>query len=510
MQIIKTDEQNLIINSVSKFLAIKAFAGSGKTTTLKEFAYFHKNKKILYIAYNKETARQARLTFPSNVTSKTAHSIAYGKFGKELEHKLDRKKTLPFKPETIRKFFGFKRTDMQICKDLFDIINNYCFSVSRNLNDSIPFKNYSESRETILLYLNILWNAMIDPKSNFPTTADIYLKQYQLSNPKLDYDFILFDEAQDANPLILDIILSQKSHSNLVFVGDEHQSIYLFRGAKNSLNIIRPDDVLYLTTSFRFGERIAYAANAILKTLKNEIMTIKGSYLINDSLGEIDKNKQFALITRTNSNLFLSAINAYEKNMKMFFVGGFNNYNFEKFLDIENLYLGNINKIKDNYIKTFKTFDDYKITANYTNDNEMKYHIKVVEKYAGNLNIIINGIKNNLSKNKNEADIILSTVHKSKGLEFEQVLLSNDFPILINSDGEFNYKLLKEEEINILYVAATRAINKLQINRTLYNIINYYEKNKNDIEEYNKKAKVKDDNENSKFSNIINKIENKF
>lgn len=479
-----TEEQENIVTNNSQFLAIKAFAGSGKTYTLREFAKHHKDKRILYIAYNNETAKQARSSFPNNVTGKTAHSLAYSQFGYKLEKKLNRKYTLPFKPETIRKLFGFEKTQhaIKLANELFDIINNFCFSSYRTIQDAIPFMTMSVSREEMQLYCETIWEEMTDPDSRFPTTPDVYLKQFHLSSPKLNYDYILFDEAQDANPLILDLILGQKKFgTKLVFVGDEHQSIYLFRGAKNSLGMIKPNKELYLTKSFRFGKNISYAANAILKVLKNEKQTITGFEEISDSLGNVDKTKPFAVITRTNSNLFMTAINAYEQKLRIFFVGGFESYNFKKILDIEKLYLKDKTNIKDNYIKTFECFDDYKSTANYTNDREMLYYIKVVEKYAGQLSYIINGMKSLVVNNKDAANIILSTVHKSKGLEFSQVILANDFPNFVSNDLIINHKVLKEDEINILYVAATRAINVLKPNKTLLNIIRLYKEEQNNL-----------------------------
>lgn len=510
MQFIKTEEQNAIIEDKSKFLAIKAFAGTGKTTTLKEFALANSDKTILYVAYNAETAAQARKTFPSNVTARTAHSIAYAKYGRPLEKKLDRKHTLPFKPETIRKLLGFERDQfsLKLAQELFDIINNFCFSSYRSLSDAIPFTSISIRRDEMEMFCENIWEEMTNPDSRFPTTPDVYLKQYHLSNPKLNYDYILFDEAQDANPLIMDLILSQKAFgAKLVFVGDEHQSIYMFRGAKNALQKIRPDSELYLTKSFRFGEGIAEAANAVLKILKQEPRTLEGYEAIKDHVGEIDKTKQFAVITRTNSNLFLNAINAYEQNKSIYFVNGFDSYNFRKILEIEKLYLGDYLKIKDSYIKTFKTFEEYESMATYTNDKEMLYFIKVVKKYAGRLSNIIKGIKNCAVKEKINADIILSTAHKSKGLEFNQVILANDFPNFVDGEGNVNFIMSsREDEVNILYVAATRAIEKLKPNKTLKNILSLYRKNISfyESEEFSK-IKQKDDSE-----IFISKIKNKF
>jgi len=501
----KTEEQSIIISNKSNFLAIKAFAGTGKTTTLREFAINNPDKRILYVAYNNQTAKSARMSFPSNVTSKTAHSIAYSVYGYKLDKKLNRKTSLPFKPDTIRKLFGLKRTQhsIKLSKEIKDIMDSFCYSNYDNIEDAIPFKKLSESRDVITMFTNVLWSEMTDPDSRFPSTPDIYLKQYHLSKPVLNYDYILFDEAQDANPLILDLILSQrKNNTKLVFVGDEHQSIYSFRGAKNSLSQINPDEELYLTKSFRFGKSIAYVANAILKTLKGESASLSGFEDINDRIGEVNKENPFAVITRTNANLFLSAMSAYEKGYKIHFVGGFDSYNFKKILDIEKLYLNNDKKIKDSYIRTFNSFDEYKSSANYTNDKEMLYYIKVVEKYGGKLSDLIHGLRKR-STTLLDADIILATAHKSKGLEFDQVVLSNDFPNFIKKDNTIDFRNLKTDEVNILYVAATRAISILKPNKQLELIINYYKDNIEKNSDYKSPLK---DNKTIFISNIKNKF----
>ena len=62
-----------------------------------------------------------------------------------------------------------------------------------------------------------------------PATHDVYLKLYQLSKPSIQgYDYIMLDEAQDANPSILDILSHQQIQR--IYVGDKNQQIYEFRG----------------------------------------------------------------------------------------------------------------------------------------------------------------------------------------------------------------------------------------------------------------------------------------
>src|SRR3982751_1670168 len=76
-----TKEQSEIINSNGN-IKINAVAGSGKTTTIIEYARTRPgNSKILYLAFNKSVKLEAIKKFTekglSNVKVETAHSLAF-------------------------------------------------------------------------------------------------------------------------------------------------------------------------------------------------------------------------------------------------------------------------------------------------------------------------------------------------------------------------------------------------------------------------------------------------
>jgi superfamily I DNA/RNA helicase len=74
------------------------------------------------------------------------------------------------------------------------------------------------------------------------------------------------------------------------------------------------------------------------------------------------------------------------------------------------------------------------------------------------------------SDKKAEADMVFSTVHRCKGMEYDEVTLEDDFvtpdkirKILEESQSE-NPDITKlNEEVNLLYVAVTRSKNMLHI-----------------------------------------------
>ena len=54
------------------------------------------------------------------------------------------------------------------------------------------------------------------------------------------------------------------------------------------------------------------------------------------------------------------------------------------------------------------------------------------------------------------ADLVLTTAHKAKGLEFDTVKLSDDFLPQLESVSESQLRSCDDDEKNILYVAVSR------------------------------------------------------
>lgn len=83
-----TPEQNAIIEWQGNQLVVNGFAGTGKTTTLVQFAQANPDSKMLYLAYNRVIRDEAEQKFPFNVECKTSHQLDWSHFGRHFRHPL--------------------------------------------------------------------------------------------------------------------------------------------------------------------------------------------------------------------------------------------------------------------------------------------------------------------------------------------------------------------------------------------------------------------------------------
>ncbi len=83
-----TDEQYAIINWQGQQLVVNAFSGTGKTSTLVQFARASPDSRMLYLAYNRAIRDEAERKFPFNVECRTSHQLAYARVGRHYRHRL--------------------------------------------------------------------------------------------------------------------------------------------------------------------------------------------------------------------------------------------------------------------------------------------------------------------------------------------------------------------------------------------------------------------------------------
>lgn len=466
-----TDEQRSIVESTEAFVRINAFAGSGKTSTLAAYAKERPSRKILYLAFNRAIREEATMKFPPNVDAKTAHALAYGAIGHQ--YRLRQKDYRPSETCAILSI-----PDLFLAQLINDFYKYFLNSAAEGLDErlfadfaaqSVAARREDVDPSQVVALAAQLFEMM--QACQVEATHDFILKMFQLRRPDLPYDVILFDEAQDASPVMLDIVLS--AAAGKVFVGDRHQQIYSFRYAVNSLDRLDTAKEYYLTNSFRLGKSLADHASRLLLTFKGEKKAISGlNRKGEDRVGPVDRSKPYTFISRTNGSLFaMAAANRKEKRLSC--VKEFEAI-FRDLLNVYCLATGQKQRINNPFIAQFADYRALRGFAEEVDDKELKSLCKIVEGYRNDFLSVYEEIRMNVTGNNAEtADILLTTTHTAKGLEFEQVVLGDDFIDLKRIMPKMKNDEKVMEEVNILYVAMTRAWSVLEMPERMREFFNH-------------------------------------
>jgi superfamily I DNA/RNA helicase len=479
-----TKEQVAIVNSAGN-IRINAVAGSGKTTTLLEYAAARKHHSILYLAFNKAVKLEAEKKFAarglSHVTVETAHSLAYAHIVYQSHYsiKADSYKTQELvKILELNQFTG-QHTEYILATHILALVAYFCNSNKQKVQEL----NYEDTitdaaaREFVVRYKQVIQQQariFLDKmnRAEIPIIHDFYLKKFQLSKPALHYQTILFDEGQDASEAMLDIFLSQQAVK--VIVGDAHQQIYGWRYAVNSL-----DKVAYpayqLSTSFRFSQDIADLAAAVVGWKKH--IQVPAAIKVIGAGQPLEAVKTKAVVARTNAGLLVKAIEMLIEKKEIntvYFEGRIENYTYASegasIYDILNLYTGERGRIRDPLMASMASLEELEEYIDNTGDAQLRMLVEVVKEYGKKIPGYIKKLKeNHLEHNeKDKADMIFSTVHRCKGMEYDEVTLAPDF---ITEDKLISIMARQEdtdagrlaEEVNLLYVAITRTKGNLNI-----------------------------------------------
>lgn len=361
--------------------------------------------------------------------------------------------------------------------------------------DSGTEKNLTEEdKQNIACDADLYWRKMLDIDDfSCKMNHDGYMKAWQLQQPNLNmYDVILVDEAQDCTPCLLKVISDQKFVSKIL-VGDPHQQIYSFRGAINALSIVNAHKTFYLTQSFRFGPEIAFAAFSCLYSLKNvsqqiliggsRFCTIRSPTSEDLTISEIQhgynstksdfvpqpKTKR-TILCRYNFTVFEIATKLINKDDRpsVSILGGLKKFGLDVIEDIYFLTLphevrSQQREITHGLIKRFESFIEFEKFAEKVSDADLLGKIQIVKRYYAELPKHIANLKQYANYSEVNADIIVGTVHKAKGLEFNCVEVNEDLSI---DDGP-----VESDDINLLYVAITRGKQHLILPRYVKSLL---------------------------------------
>lgn len=467
------DEQQLgVVLDNSKYLLVTAGAGSGKTLTILGKIYYLVNCKhylpsdILCISFTKASSEclreKIKREFFIDIPVYTFHKFALEVLGSSNKNYLIADENLL--DEIVYKFFNFDILNSNYYMKLvlryfnqfvfFDVKNSYLSFLKKEvkminlfekklisfiklfkgngfsadkflcfLREAKKIFNFSYGKEKIFLLLAIniyfFYDTYLKEHSEVDFDDMIFLAtNYTMDSDNFNkYRYIIIDEYQDTSFTRFSLINSvlKKTGANLLVVGDDFQSIYRFSGCDLSL---------FLNfTSFFKGAKIRKLENTYRNS--QELVSIAGSFIMKNKI-QIEKN--------------LRSCKSYDKPVKVV-------YYVNIFDDFANLLL---------YI--YKNINTKILVLGRNNNDIFKYTGKYWD-YVNNYFV---------NKSYKFLKFRYMTVHKSKGLEEEVVVIINleddilGFPSKIVDDKVFRFvssskdNYLYAEERRLFYVALTR------------------------------------------------------
>ena len=463
MSVTPTLEQRVIAGtclSPGTIMLVNAYAGTGKTETLRLIAEANPNKRLLYLSFNRQTALQAKRRFPANADCRTIHSLAFQTTGRKFKDKIGAPS-----PQNVIQRFGIEKPYIAVLA--LEAVKEYCYSTGRFLTEEHVDKKVLSKYPEVLPLAKIVWREMQDLNSSLCMSHDGYLKLWSLNAPRVSADIILLDEAQDSNPVTLKVLMDQLDYGtcSLVLVGDSHQAIYAWRKAVNAMEAVKAkaNHVFPLTESFRFGQEIASNASKILNYFKADPVQLTGR---GPSQSALPKR---VIVGRRNGSLLSRALPVIDRGGTVHFAGTTERdrwdpyYLYELQIPLDIVYL-KMNQKELVETPQIRAFNDYQEIVDQIKgdgegagiDKELEKHVKLVDEYGDRLPDLIDKLRR-LCRAPDVAQISLSTAHRAKGLEWKIVEMIDDFAALLESRESVPFDSEYLEEINLIYVAMTRA-----------------------------------------------------
>jgi hypothetical protein len=452
-----------------KNTVITAGAGTGKTSTLVMIGLALEAVRCQFIAYNKSVQKDAATRFSKNVKCNTAHSLAFRAFpehgkramssprmsGRQVAYVLDIEHgyALPNDREL---------SPARLAGLVLETVGRFCNSADKG----ISLKHFPEVEgaeevshelgEFIVRIARKAWETDLqNSRGSLPFTHDMYLKVWALSNPRIAAEVILYDEAQDADPCILGVVLAQERFgTQLIAVGDESQAIYAWRGAINAMRNFPAEARATLAKSFRFGQAVADEANVFLARL-GAPLRIEGAGP-ESTVGTIDPIEADAILCRTNAKVIETAL-AIHNARRFAIVGG--TYGIRKFAEAADALMNGRKAAWHADLGAFKNWDD---VIDYVNNDhggsDLRALVNMVTDFG--TDTLIEIADKAVDEEKGNPDVVITTAHKAKGREWDNVLIANDFePPVDPETGERREP--SQADLMLAYVSVTRAKKRL-------------------------------------------------
>ena len=460
-----TEEQEQIWNEIvntNNDVIVNAGAGTGKTFTIVEGANRVNASRMGFLAFNKSIATELAERLPEHVEAKTFHALgmnavrdAVGRTkvnNWKVKNIIDGILGRDYFAQPLVKLISLVKGSMIDCtdnKEIYKLIDEY----------NIEFKTPREEVMGVDLVCQILDECK--KQTNEIDFDDMIWLPLVNDYPLPQFDILFVDEAQDFNEMQRQLVLACTQLGRCIIVGDKNQAIYGFRGADSGSMAIFENQLkargstvnsFGLTLTWRCPKSVVAEANRYVKEFNCLETAEDGQVHVNAYL---NPQKGDMVLCRYNAPLVSAFYDLITQGKSAYILGRdmhkglvnyvkkitkHNNMSSEEFMNLLTV------DFRVNHAKLIDT--DKQNQANTLSD---KFEcVKIFASKADTVGGIIAEIER-LFNSKTKGDIQLSTVHKAKGLEADNVF------ILATERMPHPKASNMQEERNICYVAITRA-----------------------------------------------------
>lgn len=457
-------------------ICVNAVAGSGKTTTsVNALNLIPSNAQSVFLAFNKAIVEELKTRVSSpNAEIKTLHSAGFQVLMRTYRSKLNNYKYRKFLNDSI--FLLTKEITIDTNAEDINQYKNRVLKLvdlarvnlayEKNVIEAIADKHEIdvEFDEIEVAQKLMQWGQNVYKEVDFtdmiwmPVVKDLKIQQY---------DFVFVDEAQDLNNCQRELMLKmiKPNGGRFIAVGDPKQSINGFCGADiesfNKLANLPNTVTLPLSVCYRCGKNIIESAKSIVPYIEANETSINGEVRTVTDLTEV-----------TESDMILCRISAPLVSVCMKFIAH-GKPAYVKGKEIGSSLINLIKKTKqDDLMLMFDMLANelYKVALKISKKEGVSVdeakddyaYIALTDKIEC-LRILSFGCSNSkdlmyrieeLFKD-NSKGICLSTCHKSKGLEADNVYVIAPDKLPLKRCMNVEWKA--EQEMNLKYVTITRA-----------------------------------------------------
>ena len=465
-------------------ILIKAYAGTGKSSTIIECVkMLPKNKSVMFLAFNKHIQEELKTKLNEDTRCYTTYGLGMGaikrKYGDSIqfdEFKIDKiiqKKAKGWnleeemEKEEISFYLNNIKKLVNLCRLTLTLKSEYIPYISDRYD--IPLKKQNDIKRV----LKVLDTATNDRKF-FDYTDMIFLPAIDKGIWFFPQDYVVLDEIQDFNRCQIKIVekvlkrdkITGKLEGRLIAVGDYYQGIYGFNAADEKsfqwFENFENTKVLPLSVSFRCSRNVIKEAQKIVPDIQARENAPEGIVRDGNVLEEA-KDGDFVLC-RTTMPLIKLFFEFLTQHKKVVIKGS----------DIGLQLIELISNIKS--VDALDKYWTYKLQKfrkdlwqeGILNPNEHTGYSTLEDKV--NVLLFLRQLSNDIPDLKRKIKtiftdklqgIVLSTVHKIKGLEADRVFIIR--PDLMPLPNSRAWQAIQEQ--NLIYVAITRAKNELIYDR---------------------------------------------